>query len=376
VPNTTRDRGAITFAENVLQLLDRGGFVATYKYAVLLALIDLCLEGTTKTGQPPDMVTTRQVAEKVVELYWPQTRPFTAHGVTSAVLRQNTGSQAKIVSDILRFKEGLDVPEASVHTARRARPEAFSSLVDSVEWTLILMPLPRVQNLGGQRLQVLYVISWDESIERNKRTVTDYQRQRPSEFDNRISLLPGVGEYLVQLNGLLRPLIHREWIRMIARINRLEISQLELFLFGSERVSTGRLRADLVDLQERRCFYCNGRMSQRAEIDHFIPWSRYPDNGLDNLVAAHPRCNREKRDFLAAAGHVETWLERFASGSVYSASLGSLADGHRWERHTQLTLGVARGLYLRLQPGTMLWLGGANFEPAEPSGLAALFGAA
>ena len=42
----------IAFAERVLTLLDDGSFTATYKYAVLLGLTDLCLEGVEcrKTG--------------------------------------------------------------------------------------------------------------------------------------------------------------------------------------------------------------------------------------------------------------------------------------------------------------------------------------
>src|SRR5215475_4084016 len=48
-------RDAIRFAEKVLELLDEGRYTATYKYAVLLALIDLCLEGTQTSGAPPEM---------------------------------------------------------------------------------------------------------------------------------------------------------------------------------------------------------------------------------------------------------------------------------------------------------------------------------
>ena len=60
-------RGAIGFAEKVLELLDEGRYTATYKYAVLLALIDLCLEHTQASGAPPDTMTTRQLADKVVQ---------------------------------------------------------------------------------------------------------------------------------------------------------------------------------------------------------------------------------------------------------------------------------------------------------------------
>lgn len=38
------ERGAIEFATRLLALLDEGQFTATYKYAVLLGLMDLCFE--------------------------------------------------------------------------------------------------------------------------------------------------------------------------------------------------------------------------------------------------------------------------------------------------------------------------------------------
>lgn len=48
-----RDRGAIAFAEQLLTVLERGAFVATYKYAVILGLMDLCLEHSTRAGAAP-----------------------------------------------------------------------------------------------------------------------------------------------------------------------------------------------------------------------------------------------------------------------------------------------------------------------------------
>jgi hypothetical protein len=77
------DRGAIGFAEKVLELLEEGRYTATYKYAVLLALIDLCLELTEASGAPPQMVTTRQLADKIVEIYWPHTLPFAGHSAAN-----------------------------------------------------------------------------------------------------------------------------------------------------------------------------------------------------------------------------------------------------------------------------------------------------
>src|SRR5271154_4571161 len=90
------DRSALRLAERLIQLLDEGSFTATYKYAVLIGIMDLCLELTSATGSPPEVLTTRQLAEKVIELYWPHCLPY-----PEQVLRQSTaGKQAEIVQRV------------------------------------------------------------------------------------------------------------------------------------------------------------------------------------------------------------------------------------------------------------------------------------
>jgi hypothetical protein len=91
----------IRFAEKILEILDEGRFVATYKFAVLLALMDLCFEKNVSSGMAPESITTRQLAEKIIEIYWPHTVDY--HSI-SAVLRQNTKGQAEIPAAILRFR--------------------------------------------------------------------------------------------------------------------------------------------------------------------------------------------------------------------------------------------------------------------------------
>ncbi len=327
-----RERGPIALAEKVLTLLDEGAFTATYKYAVLLGLIDLCLENTTSRGASPDVLTTRQLAEKIVEIYWPQATLFPA-GTAARVLKQNAGkpeSQARIILDIQRFRDKR-VQDATVPLAqaRQRAPKGYERLVRSVEWKLIEMPLPRLQIIGGQEDAFLYTIGWDPSIKRG--AVKEYQEGGGS-FDNRILLRPGVGEYLVQLNGLLRPLIHRQWAAMVASLNRLEEARLERFLFGAERVPTDVVRPGLREIQDDRCFYCEGRLSdaagRRAEVDHFVPWARYPNNAIENLVVAHERCNGYKRDFLAAAQHVGGVASPGGAGIGRRRRAGPAGRGH------------------------------------------------
>jgi hypothetical protein len=95
-------------------------------------------------------------------------------------------------------------------------------------------------------------------------------------------------------------------------------------------------------------------------VDHFIPWSRYRDDGLDNLVLADRGCNGAKRDFLASARHVKRWRERMESPAV-----PAVAAAEHWPRHPETTLGVARAVYLRLPNGSHLWDSVRSFVRAE-----------
>ena len=62
-----RDRGAIAFAEQLLTVLEEGSFTATYKYAVILALLDLCLEHSTRAGAAPSSLSRTSLFEASAE---------------------------------------------------------------------------------------------------------------------------------------------------------------------------------------------------------------------------------------------------------------------------------------------------------------------
>lgn len=221
----------LAFAERVLQVLDQGAFTATYKYAVLLGLLDLVLETANRDGEPATVVSTRQLAEKVVELYWPHTRDYAELPDGPAVLRQNRGqpgSQAEIVRAIQRFRARHAVDEtAPLFRTRLTLGARFERLIDTIEWKLIQMPLPRLQRTEGRTGAFVYGIAWDETI--GRAAVAAYQRGEPAAFDNRIRLLPGVPGYLLRLNSLLRPLIYRQWTAEVASINGLPEARLGEF---------------------------------------------------------------------------------------------------------------------------------------------------
>ncbi len=160
------EHGAIAFAEKVLAMLGEGRFTTTYKYAVMLGLIDLCLEGVTTNGRAPDSVTTVQLAEKVLRLYWPHTVGFDGD---ERVLSQSSVGRAEVLTLIVAFRsKQVRDPSASLSRARQVAPAAYANLLREVEWKLVEMPLPRVQQFGALDDPFIYQIGWDPSIRRKE----------------------------------------------------------------------------------------------------------------------------------------------------------------------------------------------------------------
>ena len=119
---------ALALAEKVLAILELGSFSATYKYALFTAILDLCIEKTSAGGVPPSVITTAELARKVVELYWPHATPYDG----KAVLRQGgvrAGNQAEIVRAIETFRtRHAGASGDLLHRARTANPTAWQAL--------------------------------------------------------------------------------------------------------------------------------------------------------------------------------------------------------------------------------------------------------
>ena len=72
------------------------------------------------------------------------------------------------------------------------------------------------------------------------------------------------------------------------------------------------------DLQNKRCFYSGKKLDgpKSGEVDHFIPWARYPFDSPFNLVLASRAENNKKSDQLASPEARARWLARNADAQT------------------------------------------------------------
>ena len=58
----------VSFLQNIQQLLEEGKFTSTYKFALLLSLVDLAVEKGDDTGNPLE-VSVRDIAQKMIRIF-------------------------------------------------------------------------------------------------------------------------------------------------------------------------------------------------------------------------------------------------------------------------------------------------------------------
>lgn len=289
----------LRFLTNLQRLLAEGQFVATYKYALLLALADIAVEYGDDSGDSLK-IQTKQIAEKFIQYYWRQCVPYLPRvdPASDQILRQNTGRQAAIINLVreMRQRSGDSLAKAQRNV------QGWKRLVQEVDQVVRNMPLWRLQTIGISQFDFLY--------ENRRRGTT-------------IELRPGVTYCLRQFYELIDDLVRGAWVRYIRRHNQDTLgttTDLVEFLFGSERSNLSTVREILKGVQARRCFYCERPLPQQdGHVDHFIPWAKYPADLGHNFVLAHAGCNSAKADHLAAADYLEAWIERNVQFQTYLA---------------------------------------------------------
>ena len=332
---------ALALGGKLLALLDESARTTTYKPALLLALIDRVQEYVEH-----DSIPVRALAERVVELYWPQTL---AYPTTGSVLKQSQTStgRATIVQAILAFRD-QHATEARALPPVIRHDQEWGRLLARVEETLAEWPIPRLQRPYEPFLYA-FDWGWAEDGGWSVRAYRDTART--------IKLYPGVGDALTALGPLLRPFITRWWTDKAAQLNpdveaARSVLEFEDFLFGRDRNALERIAEGLLDLQNGDCFYCQIALTRNREIDHFIPWSYSGDDGLDNLVAACHRCNNSKRATLAGPDHLAHIIQR---NRAWNHDLAALSTERRWPRDPDRTQRIARGAYLHSPGERPLW---------------------
>ena len=329
----------LQFIESLQRLLESGSFVATYKYALLLALTNVAAEKGFDDSRE-QYVPLEDLGAQFLQIYWRHTRDYPG---LRHPLRQNTGRQAAILATVSKARDAVRNPD---------RVDAF----DSVPEQLLREATQRVKTMPLMKLQTIGREKEDPYHPDNFLYPTEV-------IDGCIVLNPGVSACLRRFRPLITTTTQAAWVEYVRRTNP-ELGRghdLSAFLFGVDRSEVHQYADLLLELQGGRCFYTQRSLTATdLHVDHFIPWSRFPLNSPFNLVLTSSRTNIQKSDHVAALPHLDRWSTRNVDLADSLLSGGAVPE----DRHRAIA--IARYTYSSANRVRALgWLTGKEMRELE-----------
>ncbi|MEZ5250420.1 MAG: hypothetical protein R2713_14780 [Ilumatobacteraceae bacterium] len=132
--------------ERLLRVIDEGRRT-TYKLALLLGIIDTSATMPNETELP-----TRAIAERVLELYYPQTRSYVDRNGVTFMPRQISMKSSTVLAAVERLRvTGHAMRCRSIDEVARRAPRDYERALDVVEDTFVRYPIPSSRPSGRHR---------------------------------------------------------------------------------------------------------------------------------------------------------------------------------------------------------------------------------
>ena len=282
----------LNFLRRIQCLLESSSYTSTYKFALLMATANLAIESGVNDDRECS-ISYQQLAEQFIELYWTQVLPFSDQSSDSVLRQSSTTGQASVINSILSLQNNTKT--TSLNIARTQNIKLWQSTIKDIASTIKKYPAKYLQS-AEDKVSREFLYSYDS---------------KPKV----ITLKPGIAYCFSRFSKIINKLCQQYWTEFVRknRHNQIYFSDdvdLQDFLFNKSRQSLKLLIPILIDTQQRQCFYCNKPLKNNIEVDHFIPWSKYPIDTTHNFVLTDHKCNNSKRDYLAEELFYEKWLER------------------------------------------------------------------
>ncbi len=329
----------IEFLKQIQYLIENSTFQATYKYALLIAITDITIEcGEDSCDELA--IDRRTLGERFAELYWPQIATFSSglNGCTPGILfHSDAKDHVKIVKDLITLQK--KIKSNDINLAKKSI--YWKSTITSISNTIWNQPVKYLQNINNQ---FLYEYPTSKSSLILKKNITYCFRR--------------FSDYIIQYakSGWADHIQKTKKNQSIIGIK----DDLESFLFGNTRNNLNNVRPVLMSYQSGKCFYCNKNLNANSDVDHYIPWKKYPRNLAENFVLSCPNCNRSKSDLLAGSNHLEKWLSDVIDNSqriLDVSNVGFISD-------KKCILMVSRWAYQNaFEASSNTWIKPNHFEP-------------
>ena len=282
----------LQFLNGIQYILQNGKVTTTYKFALLISLVRISIEKGSDI-QHNTTISLSEIAEKFIEIYWPQIKPIPLEKEENSNFTLNQHNSSKLQAKVITLLEDL-APKPKTLAELQANTEQWETLKHHIIEVLD-NPIRRLQTINKESFEIIYPLK-------------EYKKKQ-------IRLYPTAFYSLKQFSTIIEELCQKKWIDTLQGFSKnMPILQglpnLEAFLFQSNRIPLTKTVPILKEIQDNLCFYCGKKLNDQPEVDHFIPWSTYQYDMGHNFVLADKSCNSAKSNILATQNFHEKWLLR------------------------------------------------------------------
>jgi hypothetical protein len=304
-------------------ILNHGEKQSTYKLAVLRSLVDITIE---QPSQEPrngfHLIPVVELARRFLAYYWKPALMKVSQGVGQPKIPRLISDFASKV--VVGVPFGLLDPEVGQIFADwmegcAGLPADVRRVLLDIREVLLEQPLRYLPNVGGRRTEVFNVITLlppGAGSPTLTDSYDDHRRAAPGRKAFRecgtwrdvldaertyIVLSSRAYEEITQYRYWLRDAILMRWIQACERFagpsSAVAASVLALRRPERDPGAMDRARGLFAAIgYDRRCFYSHADLSTTYDVDHVLPFSRFPVNLFWNLVPVHPKVNGAKSD--------------------------------------------------------------------------------
>jgi len=254
----------LDYMNSVAQILGRGQFTNSYKFALLRSLAAFGL----KPGNGEFVVEIDWLAEKFVELFWPLTLRF---NIRQATVPDKDPVVMRYIRDEVA---ALSLsPETPLRDYRKKQSDRYVKLISKVKKNAFGDVIPRFHTVG-----------------RGKVTPALYK-----ETNQGIHISAKARAFLQHNHKAIDLIAVGSWVKFTEKFT----SAPRLY----EKIQGSAIKRSNLDhykdffqsvLGENECFYCGGTVLPQPHAEHVVPWSFVAENKVWNLVLSCKDCNFEK----------------------------------------------------------------------------------
>lgn len=323
-------------------MLESSSYTSTYKFALLISVTNLSIESGLNDNREC-LISYEQLAEQFIQLYWKQALPFSDQYGESILKQSSTTGQAKIITSILTLQE--ETKTTNLNIARTHHIKQWQSTIKDIAQTIKNNPAKYLQSAEDKVSREFFYIY-------NSR-------------EKAIILKPGIAYSFARFSQIIHKLCQQYWTEFVRnnRHNQPYFSDdidLQGFLFNQSRQGLSLLVPILNETQQGQCFYCQKSLKKAVEVDHFVPWSKYPNDTTHNFVLTDHKCNNSKRDYLAEERFYEKWLKR---NQQYGQVIEQETDGIGFISNQRRSETISRWAYqIAMEHEDLVWSPESNMR--------------